>query len=59
MEIIVRVRDVYGVRKIYPVCDKAWQFAQIAGTKTLTPQAIEHIKAIGFRVIVEQPEIRL
>lgn len=52
MEIFVTVKDVYGVRKIYPACDRAQKFARIAGTKTLTNEAIEAIKALGYTVSV-------
>jgi hypothetical protein len=54
MEIIVRIKAQYGGYAIQPVCDKAKTFALIAGTKTLTPSAIECIKALGYTVAVEQ-----
>ena len=46
----VEVKDVYGVTKYYPVCEKAQLFADIAGTKTLTIQAIKKIEALGYSV---------
>ena len=36
LAITVRVRNVYGNKTIYPVCDKAKIFAQLAGHSTLT-----------------------
>jgi hypothetical protein len=33
MEMIVEIRNVYGVEQVYPVCNKAKLFASIAGTK--------------------------
>lgn len=54
MEIFVTVKDVYGVRKIYPACDRAQAFARIAGTKTLTNEAVEAIKELGYTVSVRQ-----
>ena len=53
--ILVRVRDVYGVRTFYPVCDTAQQLAALAGTKTLTPPALAIIKRLGYTIAVESP----
>jgi len=46
----VEVKDVYGVTKYYPLCEKAQLFADIAGTKTLTVQVIKKIEALGFSI---------
>jgi len=46
----VEVKDVYGVTKYYPICEKAQLFADIAGTKTLTLQAIKKIEALGYSI---------
>lgn len=53
MFITVTIRNVYGKQVIYPACEKAETFAAIAGTSTLTPQAIKQIKALGYEVRVE------
>ena len=52
MEIQVSIKSVYGNQLIYPLCDKAKLFARLARTSTLTPQAIDIIKRIGFTVVV-------
>jgi hypothetical protein len=59
MEIIVALKDQYGVQTIVPVCEKAQLFAELAGTKTLTKQSVEKIKALGYAVQVKQPEVVL
>jgi hypothetical protein len=46
----VEVKDVYGVLKYYPICEKAQLFADIAGTKTLTTHAIKKIEALGYSI---------
>jgi hypothetical protein len=46
----VEVKDVYGAVKYYPICEKAQLFADIAGTKTLTVQAIKKIEALGYSI---------
>ena len=51
-EIQVSIKSVYGNQLIYPVCDKAKYFAKLARTSTLTPQAIDLIKRIGFDILV-------
>jgi histidinol dehydrogenase len=57
--IVVEVRDVYGVSKVYPVCGEAQIFAAIAGTKTLRPEDIKHIKMLGYEIQIKQPEVNI
>ena len=57
MTITVTVRDIYGIPTIYPACDTAKLLARLAGTKTLTRQALETIKALGYAVTVTAPTI--
>jgi hypothetical protein len=57
MEITVRITSVYGARTVYPVCETAKIFADIAGTKTLKPTTINSIKALGYKINVEQEAI--
>lgn len=54
MFIEVKIKTVYGVEKIYPVCDKARTFAGIAGQTTLTRATINGIKALGYTITVIQ-----
>lgn len=49
-EVKVYVREVYGNTLVYPVCPKALAFATIAGKKTLTPEVLSEIKALGYVV---------
>lgn len=56
MQIIVAIKNVYGKETIYPVCEKAKTFAEIAGTTTLTAQTMRQIEKLGFRVLVQQPQ---
>jgi hypothetical protein len=53
MTITVKIRNVYGNERIYPVCPKAATFARLAGTKTLSTYDIRAIKSLGFEVQVE------
>lgn len=56
MNILVRITTKYGNELIYPVCEKAALFCQIAGAKTLTRANIHHIKALGYGIEVA-PEV--
>lgn len=49
-QIVVTIRKVYGNPVIYPACDQSRTFAQLAGTKTLTLQALQKIKALGYEI---------
>lgn len=54
--IYVKVDKVYGKEVIYPVCDKAKYFAQIAGTVTLTRDTLKWISKLGYCIEVPQTE---
>ena len=59
MQISVKIRNAYGRDIIDPVCDRAKLFAEIAGTKTLTAEAIYKIIALGVKLNIvagEAPE---
>ena len=55
--ITISIRSVYGAQTIYPACPQAALFARIAGTKTLTPAALDLIEQLGFTVQVEAPQV--
>lgn len=44
----LELKSVYGEDKIYPLCDKARQFASIAGTKTLTKGVLRSMINLGY-----------
>ena len=52
--ITVKIKNVYGEDKVYPVSDEAILFACIAGTTTLTSSTINMIKQLGYSIWVEQ-----
>ena len=56
MEITDEIKNVYGVQTVYPVCAQAKFFAALAGTKTLTTQAVKLIKQQGYSLRVVTPE---
>ena len=59
LNVQVTVKVVYGEERIYPDCDIARGFCDIAGTKTLTRQAIATIKKMGYTIIVNSAIVTL
>lgn len=51
MQIIVTIKNVYGNELVYPVCPKARLFAEMVGTKTLTPHQLTKIEALGYTIV--------
>lgn len=49
-KIKITVREVYGRLNVYPACDQAKIFADLAGAKTLTHRALAQIEALGFTI---------
>ena len=52
--ITIEIKDVYGQPKVYPVCNRAKLFAEIAGTTTLLPRDIQRIQVLGYEVKVKE-----
>ena len=59
LKIVVRVRNIYGNKTVYPVCDKAKIFAQIAGHSTLTSATLDGIRRLGFLIEVQQETVEV
>jgi hypothetical protein len=57
VNITVRVTNNYGIQTVYPVCEIARKLAALAGTKTLTPQAMRLIKDLGYTTLVEEQRL--
>jgi hypothetical protein len=58
MNVQVEIRNIYGEEKVYPVCDTAITFAEIAGSKTLTSYTIAKMKKLGYEFEVVQKPVR-
>ena len=55
--ITVTVKSVYGVDRIYPVCNTSHLFSDLTGAKTFSKAHIEIIKQLGYDVNVETKTI--
>lgn len=53
------VKDQYGGQVLYPHNYEAHQFANIAGTKTITRPVVKHILALGYTVEYVHGEVKL
>ena len=51
LTITIQVDKAYGGFLFYPECDKAKTFAKLTKTKTLSYDAIKHIKELGYEVV--------
>ena len=47
----IKVREVYGMERIYPVCANAMLFAEMTRRKCLTRQDLGSINELGFSVV--------
>lgn len=56
MKITIEKRDQYGATVYHPKDEAAQLFAQIAKTKTLTIDALNAIRALGYQIEITYPK---
>ncbi len=56
MTVKVTVKYTYGEARFYPDNKDAFVFARLTNTKTLTKDALGHIRSLGYKVEVNHPE---
>lgn len=54
----VRIDRVYGKITVYPACRRSALLAQIAGTKTLTPDTLALATRLGFTAVESEAGMR-
>lgn len=57
MQVTIEIKHIYGMKTIYPACEVSKRFAQLAGTKTLTPKSLMHINALGYTIAIKPQTI--
>ena len=57
MNLIVEKKNVFGVERIYPVCNKAKILTALTGQKTLLDVDIKLIKQLGYTLTTKPEEI--
>jgi hypothetical protein len=58
MKIYISVKSVYGQTRFYPACQKAEIFAAITKCKTLSPNLLSRIEALGYEIVSVAPSWR-
>ena len=53
--IIIKIKNVYGKKLVYPICNTAKKFAYLTDTKTFNKPQLEMIKSLGYDLTI-QPE---
>jgi len=59
MQATVSIKTHYGTQYIYPACDTAAKLCALTGKKTLSHADIKTIKALGYSIEVQQPQVTL
>jgi hypothetical protein len=59
MKILVTIKSVYGIDKVYPACEKATTLCYLLKKTTLTDRDITRIKQLGFEIEVQQNTIKI
>ena len=57
MQLIVSKKNVYGVERVYPVCNKAKILTALTGNKTLLDVDIKLIKQLGYTLTTKREEL--
>jgi hypothetical protein len=55
-ELTILRKEQYGRVVYHPVCEKSKLFSAIAGTKTLTTDALRRIKELGYKLNIQHEE---
>lgn len=56
MQLTLQAKEIYGTVKLYPSCEKSALLARLAGTKTLTDDALCLIQQMGYEIQVLPPK---
>lgn len=59
MQVVIEIKDVYGQKLAYPVCQNAKIFADLTGKKTLTSFALRQISRLGYDIVNQHSEVTL
>ena len=57
MKITIEQKNLYGSEVHYPACHDSRIFAKIAGTKTLTLDALREIEELGYEIELKQASV--
>lgn len=53
MNVIVKMKNVYGNNLVYPVNDTAILFGRLIGKQTFNANDLDNIRALNFKIIFD------
>jgi hypothetical protein len=53
MTVTIQIKNIYGMKTVYPACEVSKRFARLAGTKTLTARALNTIRDMGYTIAIK------
>lgn len=57
MQLIVEVKSIYGVERIYAVCNNSKLITKLKQSKTLNKDDISILRELGYKIEIKQPTI--
>ena len=57
MQLIVEIKNIYGVERIYAVCNNAKLITKLKQSKTLNKDDISILRELGYKIEIKQPTI--
>lgn len=57
MELLVKIKNVFGNQTIYPICDKSKLLAKFKKQKTLTGDDVKLLKELGYTFTLEPDQL--
>ena len=57
MQLIVEVKSIYGVERIYAVCNNSKLITKLKQSKTLNKDDISILRELGYKSEIKQPTI--
>jgi hypothetical protein len=57
MQLTIEIKSVYGVERIYAVCNNAKLITKLKNSKTLSKEDISILRELGYRIETKQQTI--
>ena len=58
MQLTIEIKSVYGVQRIYAVCNNAKLITKLKNSKTLSKEDISILRELGYTIETKQPTIQ-
>ena len=58
MQLIVEIKNIYGVERIYAVCNNSKLITKLKQSKTLNKEDISILRELGYTIETKQPTIQ-